>query len=142
MLAGAGMRVEEECPPMLQDAMQVTASYWHHSHLTADEYDAVLVHWDRVRTAMLTFMEHRDAILCPVSDQVAVPHRTVDEQRFSYCLPYSLTGYPCAVVRGGTSAEGLPIGVQVVARPWHEDVALAIAQQLEDGLGGWQWPLL
>jgi amidase len=45
-------------------------------------------------------------------------------------------------VRGGTSPEGLPIGVQVVTRPWHEDVALAVAQQLERVLGGWQRPPL
>jgi len=46
------------------------------------------------------------------------------------------------VVRGGTSSEGLPIGVQVVARPWREDVALAVAQVLEEALGGWQRPPL
>ena len=57
---------------------------------------------------------------------------------FSYTGAYNLTGWPGAVVRGGTSPEGLPIGVQVVARPWREDVALAVAQQLETALGGWQ----
>jgi amidase len=36
----------------------------------------------------------------------------------------------------------LPIGVQVVARPWREDVALAVVQQLETALGGWQKPSL
>jgi len=41
-------------------------------------------------------------------------------------------------VRGGTSPEGSPIGVQVVARPWREDIALAVAQHLETVLGGWQ----
>jgi len=45
-------------------------------------------------------------------------------------------------VRGGTSPEGLPIGIQVVARPWREDVALAVAQHLETVLGGWQRPNL
>ena len=34
------------------------------------------------------------------------------------------------MVRGGTSEEGLPIGVQIVSRPWREDVALAVAQIL------------
>ena len=53
-----------------------------------------------------------------------------------------MTGWPAAVVRGGTSPEGLPIGVQVVARPWREDVALALAARLEAALGGWQRPPL
>jgi len=59
---------------------------------------------------------------------------------FSYALPYSLTGWPCVVVRAGTSSEGLPIGVQVVARPWREDVALAVARLIETIFGGWQHP--
>ncbi|TMQ20430.1 MAG: hypothetical protein E6J90_16175 [Deltaproteobacteria bacterium] len=45
-------------------------------------------------------------------------------------------------MRAGTSPEGLPIGVQVVARPWREDVALAAAQHIEATLGGWQAPAL
>jgi len=61
---------------------------------------------------------------------------------FSYTYTYNLTGWPGAVVRGGASPEGLPIGVQVVARPWREDIALAVAQHLESALGGWQRPLL
>jgi amidase len=58
----------------------------------------------------------------------------------SYTTPYSLAGWPCTVVRCGTAPQGLPIGVQVVARPWHDDVALALAGHLEATLGGWQPP--
>jgi amidase len=71
-----------------------------------------------------------------------MPHAAVFEQGigWSYTRIYNLTGWPAAVVRGGTSPEGLPIGVQVVARPWREDVALAVAGYLETALGGWQPP--
>jgi amidase len=58
----------------------------------------------------------------------------------SYTTPYSLTGWPAATVRCGTSPEGLPIGVQLVARPWRDDIALAAAQELERALGGWRPP--
>jgi amidase len=37
----------------------------------------------------------------------------------------------------GETATGLPIGVQIVARPWREDVALKVAQLLEETFGGW-----
>jgi len=57
-------------------------------------------------------------------------------------MTYNVTGWPSVVVRGGTSPEGLPIGVQVVARPWREDVALAVAQHIESVSGGWQCPPL
>jgi amidase len=54
----------------------------------------------------------------------------------SYTTPYSLAGWPCTVVRCGTAPKGLPIGVQVVARSWHDHVALALAGHLEAELGG------
>ncbi len=62
--------------------------------------------------------------------------------RYSYTMTYNLTGWPAAVVRGGTSPDELPIGVQVVAQPWREDVALAVAEHLEDALGGFRRPAL
>ena len=55
-------------------------------------------------------------------------------------MSYNLTGWPAAVVRGGTSPEGLPIGVQIVARPWREDIALAVARHIETKLGGFSIP--
>jgi amidase len=45
-------------------------------------------------------------------------------------------------VRAGTSPEGLPIGVQLVAAPWREDIALALARRVEARTGGWQPPAL
>jgi amidase len=45
-------------------------------------------------------------------------------------------------VRAGTTLEGLPIGLQVVARPWRDDVALALAHVIERELGGWRAPSL
>jgi len=46
-----------------------------------------------------------------------------------------MTGWPAVVVRGGSTAEGLPVGVQVVAPPWREDVALALAAAIEATAG-------
>jgi amidase len=101
---------------------------------------------DRFRSEMLEFMQRYDVILCPVCAFPAPPHGTTFTEDmwkgFSYTGSYNLTGWPGAVVRAGTSPEGLPIGVQIVARPWREDVALAVAQHLETALGGWQPPAL
>jgi amidase len=44
------------------------------------------------------------------------------------------------VPRPASGLEGLPVGVQAVARPWREDVALAVAGHLEAALGGYQPP--
>jgi Asp-tRNA(Asn)/Glu-tRNA(Gln) amidotransferase A subunit family amidase len=78
-----------------------------------------------------------DVILTPVAERPATPHGT-DAGWIPYTLPYSLTGWPCVVVRVGTDPAGLPIGVQVSANPWRDDVALAMAQAIERALGGWQ----
>jgi amidase len=102
--------------------------------------------WDMYCAAMTRFMADYDVIICPAVAFPAQPHGFILEKDkdlgFSYCFTYNLTGWPAAVVRGGTSPEGLPIGVQIVARPWREDVALALAKYIETALGGWELPSL
>jgi amidase len=97
---------------------------------------------DRFRSRMLAFLENYDAILSPVCAHAALPHgASIDDgtfQGFSYTMTHNLTGWPAAVVRCGQTASGLPIGVQIAAHPWREDVALRIAGRLEELFGGWQ----
>ena len=101
--------------------------------------------WDRYRVEMFAFLRDYDVILCPAYIHAALPHgtSTLDEnfRGFSHTMAYNLTGWPAAVVRCGESAGGLPIAVQVVARPWREDVALAVAGWLEGAFGGWKAPM-
>ncbi len=90
---------------------------------------------DLFRERMFAFLADYDAILSPVAAQPAVPHGTSVEDTvfrgFSYTMTHNLTGWPAAVVRCGTSREGLPIGIQIAAHPWREDVALALAKAIE-----------
>ena len=107
-------------------------------------YTALLEEIDRFRSEMIAFMETRDLIVCPISAQPALLHgASYDEEHLrglGYSGVYNVTGWPAAIVRVGTSPEGLPIGVQMVARPWREDVSLAAARVLEAAFGGWQRP--
>jgi len=114
---------------------------------TAKEYTGLWAQWDVFRSAMLAFMQDYDVLLGPVAAFPAPPHGFTFETEtwkahFSYAFSENLTGWPSVVVRAGTSPERLPIGVQVVARPWREDIALAVAQHIESVLGGWQMPEL
>jgi amidase len=106
------------------------------------EFGDLLDRWDAFRVKMTGFLESYDVILSPVNGSPALPHSEFDglDPRFSYTQTYNLTGWPVVVVRAGTSPEGLPIGIQVVARPWREDVALAVARRLEQTVGGFQPP--
>ena len=49
---------------------------------------------------------------------------------WTYTLAPSLWGWPAIAVPVGV-AEGLPYAAQVVAGPWREDIALAVAEVLE-----------
>ncbi len=93
---------------------------------------------------MLSFLEKYDVIVCPVNASPALPHGATSDpstlRLFTYTSTYNLTGWPAAVVRAGTSPEGLPIGVQIVTRPGREDVALAVAKFVETARGGFQRP--
>ena len=97
---------------------------------------------DAYRMAMLAFMEGHDVLVTPAMPGPAKPHGhgLCEIRDFSHLMAHNLTGWPAVVVRCGTSEEGLPIGVQVVGRPWEDNVALAVAQHLESAFGGWPGP--
>lgn len=155
-LADAGALIEEALPPRIEDSWAITTQHhWRRvrSHswnewqtdsehtLTAEEVERGIFEMGRLCRAMLSFMEGYDLVLCPVSPRPAVSKAEGESPKDFICtLPFSLTGWPCVSVRAGTSPEGLPIGVQAVAGPWRDDVALAAAGAIERVLGGWRPP--
>lgn len=110
--------------------------------LSIEEWAALIHEVDAVRSEMLGFMKDYDAIICPVAAQPAPTHENAEGLSYTYTQAHNLSGLPGAVVRGGTSPEGMPIGVQIVAQPWREDVALALAAVIEEATSGWQAPAL
>ena len=112
--------------------------------LTAEQLDQLIVQWFEWRSEMLSFMKDYDVIISPVNAHPALPHGATNSldslPAFSYTMTYNSTGWPGAVVRAGTSSEGLPIGVQIITRPGREDIALAVAKIIESSLGGFERP--
>jgi amidase len=110
--------------------------------IPGDELSALLESADRMRSRLLRWFQRADLIVCPAMPQPAIHHGESNEPWFgdTYSDVHNLTGWPAVVVRGATSAEGLPIGVQLIGRPWREDVALAAASVVEAASGGWQPP--
>ncbi len=108
------------------------------------DLSTVLDEVNHFRSKMLQFISRFDAVICPVETYPAVPHGVTEEpdkhDGWGHLYAYNLTGWPAAVVRGGTTPQGLPIGVQVVGRPWREDVVLALLQTIETTFGGYQPP--
>lgn len=168
-LADAGAHLDERLPPGLDEAAELwkklvradgyawlrrllgeagtagegTYSAWlpDEKPVPAAELTAMLERVDDVRSGLLCFMRDVDLIVCPVMPMPAVLHAGVEPDVVdTYSETHNITGWPAVVVRAGTSPEGLPIGVQLVAKPWREDVALAAAKSIETALGGWQRP--
>jgi len=112
--------------------------------LGPEELESLLERVDRFRSKSLAWFQPYDLLITPVNAGPALPVGEIEEQiaKFTYTMTHNLTGWPSAVVRVGTSPEGLPIGVQFTAHPWREDVALAAAAYAEEVFGGWQKPNL
>jgi Asp-tRNA(Asn)/Glu-tRNA(Gln) amidotransferase A subunit family amidase len=105
---------------------------------------------DEVRGKILTQMREFPILLCPVAAIPAFRHRErewVVEGKavkyldaWSYTEWFNLLGFPAAVVPIGLSPEGLPIVVQIVGRPWEEELVLRVAAQLEEHRGPFPRP--
>jgi amidase len=108
--------------------------------ITSSQVDDFLSQENAFRSRMLSFMESYDVIICPVYHQIPQAHGWTKQPNYSYTFVFNTLGWPAAAVRTGTSSNGLPMGVQIAARPWRDEVALAVAAVLESKLGGWQPP--
>lgn len=123
---------------------------------TPEHHQMLEVKLERYQQHMLAHIQDYDVIVTPVMNFPAGPHPTAEDfakipydnfiefiktEVGAFCMAHNLTGWPSVVVRAGTSPEGLPIGVQIVAKPWREDVALAVAKIIEEKCGGWQPPV-
>ncbi len=118
--------------------------------LTVEELMSTLLERDDLRCRFLRQMERYSILLCPVCAIPAFRHGerewTVGGQRIDYlqAMSYSqwfnLLGNPAAVVPVGHSPDGLPIGVQVVGRPFEDEIVLAVARKIEDACGDLREP--
>src|SRR6185312_8655224 len=54
-----------------------------------------------------------------------------DDPRGTFTMPWNFTGQPAISLPLHWNAEGLPIGVQLVAPAWREDLLIRVAAQLE-----------
>ena len=104
-----------------------------------------LARFEDYRRRMQQHMARYDVLISPVNAHPTPAHPTPGDSPFpstdaSYTEAYDLTGWPAGVVRGGTASSGVPIGVQVVANPWREDIVLAVMQHLEDALPRFDGP--
>ncbi|MFL6447635.1 MAG: amidase [Bryobacteraceae bacterium] len=102
---------------------------------TAREVVSNLIARDQIRTTLLQQMEKYPIIVAPVCTATAPLHHTLRgpalHAAMSPSSTFNLLGMPGLAVRWGTSRTGMPIGVQLVGRPWEEASLLATGMRLE-----------
>ena len=115
-----------------------------------DDYLRTWRERDLLRAELLAWMEERPLLVAPVGASHAWPHgaRKISVageevglfRAFSYAQAFNVFSLPAVTVPAGRSREGLPVGVQVVGRPFAELEVLAAARVIEATLGGWRPP--
>jgi len=109
--------------------------------LSATEFAQVLNLWQNYQSSMLGYFNDFDILISPVNAHTAIEHGEKEEMdAYTYTSAYNLTGWPATVIRAGTADNGLPIGIQILSRPFREDHCLALAAWLEAELGSFQPP--
>ncbi len=138
---------EAELSPILREFLGWTKAASPH---TGESLLAAWLGRDAVREKILVQMRKFPVLICPVASIPAFRHGEREWQvegktvkyldAWSYCEWFNLLGFPAVVLPMGYSEQGLPIGVQIVGRPWEEEVVLAVAAKLEKERGPWPAP--
>jgi amidase len=119
--------------------------------VASSEFTRFCEEMDAIKSEQLAWFEKYDLIVCPANQRAPItldyePPESRDSPAArgrSYTSQYNTTGWPAGVVRAGTSGgdePGLPLGVQLVAQPWRDDVVIAAMALVEKQTGGWQQP--
>jgi Asp-tRNA(Asn)/Glu-tRNA(Gln) amidotransferase A subunit family amidase len=138
---------ESDLSPILKQFLEWSAA---EPALTGETLLEVWIQRDELRARFLRQMQVYQILLCPAAAIPAFRHgerswrvegKTVHYlDAWSYAEFFNLLGNPAAVVPVGHSSEGLPIGVQIVGRPWEEEQVLSVAAALERQCGAWKIP--
>ena len=108
---------------------------------------------DALRRSVLERLDQRPVLLMPVCSTPAFRHDArgplqVDGEpvdyaaSFAYAQVASIAGLPALTLPVARTSTGMPIGVQLLGRPFDEPLLLAVARLLEDAVGPLDHPAL
>ncbi|MEO0451428.1 MAG: amidase family protein [Pseudomonadota bacterium] len=99
----------------------------------------------QLRKAWQTYFSEIDVFLVPVQTRTAREHGGLtDEEAFASHLWFAaatVTGLPATTAPAGIGADGLPVGVQILAPHYEDGTSIAFAEALaREGFGGFRTP--
>ena len=113
--------------------------------ITAAELLDAWAELDVLRAKTLEEMSEHPVLLCPVASIPAFRHGerswTIEGRKVDYLDAvrhtqwFNVLAAPAAVAPVGRTAQGLPIGVQIVARPFEDETALGVAGVVDAAFG-------
>jgi amidase len=118
-------------------SLDICERHWDRPLATGQDHEQLLTDWQAFRHEIYHQMTDQDVILSPAAPHAAPPIGADSYTDTAYTRAASLWGYPAAVIRFGTSNDGLPLGIQLVAKAWDEDLLLSVAASLENMAGDW-----
>jgi amidase len=139
---------ESQLSPMFLEYLEAAQA---EPKVTLESFQKACVDRDLVRASLLRQLRDVPILLSAVSTAPAFKHgagnyRPGDSHYYRdtmrFCQWLNLTGFPGLSLPMGQSPEGLPINIQLIARPHEEELLLAVATQLEHIRGPWQPPPL
>ena len=109
---------------------------------TSSEYILARRSQVELRRRFEDFLKRYDLLLMPTTPVCAPPidgPDAVEQARLltRYTSPFNLTGLPALSLPCGFNIEGLPIGLQMISRPWDEAGLLRAAYAYEQSAGWW-----
>lgn len=97
---------------------------------------------DELRAQLLDELGDDGVMLYPVYSRPAPRHNVpiLLTTHWVYSGIVNAMAFPATAVPLGLSTKGLPLGLQVIARPGNDHLCLAVAMALEKRFGGWVPP--
>lgn len=133
---------QQQLSPIFREFLSIAESV---PRFSAAELLDAWAELDLLAAKTLEEMDTHPVLLCPVASVPAWRHGervwSVEGQNVAYLDAvrhtqwFNVLAAPAAVVPVGRSLEGLPIGVQIVARPFEDEIVLGIGSLLDKAFG-------
>jgi len=123
-------KVKDKLDPLMASMLPVV------SELKATDYALAMFAIQELKVKMGTFFRNYDLLLTPTLAGPPLPLELAEPLAFlpwmPFTYPFNFTGQPAASIPAGWTEDGLPVGLQIVGRPYDEATIFRAAAAFEE----------